>query len=255
VNNPVPDYLYPYVMAATVGTVATVLAGLRKGLRLAQLSPRERGRVLWGGATILAGWLFAALLLSWLGFYRPADSRLPTIQYGVLIPILAGVLLFWRWPALQRTIESIPQQWMVSVQVYRVLGLVFLILHAEGRMPGEFAWPAGAGDVAVGLLAPFVGIAYARGRAGSGAMVRIWNLLGISDLVVALTTGFLTSPSPLQMLALDRPNNLISTFPLVMIPVFLVPLSVLLHLASLEKLRRARTEDVSSKPLAAGGRA
>jgi len=39
-------------------------------------------------------------------------------------------------------------------------------------------------------------------------------------------------------LALDHPNQLIGAFPLAIIPVFLVPLSVLLHLASLQKLRR-----------------
>ena len=69
-------------------------------------------------------------------------------------------------------------------------------------------------------------------------MVRAWNLLGIADLVVAVTTGFLSSPSPFQMLAFDRPNELISAFPLAMIPVFLVPLSILLHFASLHKLRQ-----------------
>jgi hypothetical protein len=53
---------------------------------------------------------------------------------------------------------------------------------------------------------------------------------------VAITTAFLTSPSPLQVLMFDRPSDLISAFPLVMIPVFLVPLAVLLHLASLTKL-------------------
>jgi hypothetical protein len=52
-----------------------------------------------------------------------------------------------------------------------------------------------------------------------------------------VTTGFLTSPSAFQLFAFDLPNELISQFPLVLIPVFLVPLSVLLHLASLAKLR------------------
>jgi hypothetical protein len=60
-------------------------------------------------------------------------------------------------------------------------------------------------------------------------------------LIVATVTGFLTSPSPLQMLALDKPNELVTAFPLVMIPVFLVLLAVLLHLASLKKLRQSAT--------------
>jgi hypothetical protein len=67
-------------------------------------------------------------------------------------------------------------------------------------------------------------------------LVSIWNIFGLVDLVVAVTTGFLTSPSPLQLFAFDQPNELVSAFPLVLIPVFLVPVSVLLHLTSLAKL-------------------
>ena len=85
---------------------------------------------------------------------------------------------------------------------------------------------------------------------GSAGLLRAWNMLGIADLVVAVTTGFLTSPSPLQLLALDRPNELISSWPLAMIPVFLVPLSLLLHLASLKKLRQVERERRDLKPRA-----
>jgi hypothetical protein len=39
------------------------------------------------------------------------------------------------------------------------------------------------------------------------------------DLAVAITTGFLTSPSAFQAFSFDAPNELISAFPLVMVPV------------------------------------
>lgn len=70
------------------------------------------------------------------------------------------------------------------------------------------------------------------------------------DLVVALTTGFLTSPSPIQLLAFDRPNLLITTYPIVMVPIFLVPLSIILHGLSLWKIRRA-----AASPSCLGGAA
>ena len=110
------------------------------------------------------------------------------------------------------------------------------------------------GTCLVGLLAPVVGIAYMRGSRGSAVMLRAWNRLGITDLVVAVTTGFLTSPSPIQLLAFDRPNLLITAFPLAMIPVFLVPLAVLLHLASWQKLRQAENTARVASPLLAGVR-
>jgi hypothetical protein len=186
---------------------------------------------------LFLAWLAAALILSWAGFYEAGAFRLPTLQYGLLIPIAAGVVLFRRWATLRNTIRSIPQSWLVGIQTYRALGLTFLILYAEKLLPGAFALPAGIGDVIVGVLAPLVAVASLRDARGSSKWLRAWNLLGLTDLVVAVSTGFLTSPSPLQLLAFDRPNLLVASFPMVMIPVFLVPLAVLLHLASLERLR------------------
>jgi hypothetical protein len=222
-----------------VAVVAVLIFGLHRALNLVKLPAGDRRRAFWSISALLVAWFFAALLPVWLGFYQGSPTRIPTIQYGLLPPIAVGVALFWRWPALRRVIESAPQEGIVSVQVYRALGLIFLVLYAEGRLPGAFALPAGCGDVLVGLLAPIVGIAVARQWRGSVNLLRAWNLLGIADLVVAVSTGFLSSPSPFQMLGFDRPNELIGAFPLAMIPVFLVPLSILLHLASLEKLRQS----------------
>jgi hypothetical protein len=191
---------------------------------------------------LLVGWYVVTLSLAWFEFYRGAASRIPTIQYGLLIPIIAGVVLAWRWKLLERVIDVVPQEWIVGVQLYRAMGLMFLVLLAAGRLPGMFAWPAGVGDVIVGLLAPFVAVAYARHPHKASTLVRAWNLFGIADLIVAVGTGLLTSPSPIQMFSFDAPNDLISAFPLVMVPVFLVPLSILLHLVSLKKLRETVDE-------------
>jgi hypothetical protein len=68
---------------------------------------------------------------------------------------------------------------------------------------------------------------------GRDVLVRGWNVLGLLDLAVAITTGFLTSPSAFQAFSFDAPNELISAFPLVMVPVFAVPLAAILHVASL----------------------
>ena len=66
-------------------------------------------------------------------------------------------------------------------------------------MPGDFALPAGLGDVLAGVLAPVVGLMHARGAESRDCLVLAWNAFGILDLVVAVGTGFMTSPSPLQL--------------------------------------------------------
>jgi fatty acid desaturase len=132
----------------------------------------------------------------------------------------------------------VPQSWIVGVQFYRSLGVVFLMLYAAGKFPGLFALPAGLGDVAVGLSAPFVAFAYARNRREGAGAVRAWNMFGILDLVVAVTMGFLTSPSAITPLEVHPTSELITMMPMVMIPVYMVPLSIVLHIASLVKLHR-----------------
>jgi len=101
-----------------------------------------------------------------------------------------------------------------------------------------FALPAGIGDVLVGLFAIPVALYLASGRPGGVALAVAWNIFGILDLVDALTLGFLSSPGPLQALALDHPNVLTTSYPTVMTPAFAVPLSLILHGLSLWQLRR-----------------
>lgn len=246
----VPSFLFPFISFSTFATLAAVLFGLNRSLTGADWPTRDRGRAIWGATALIAAFYLAALIPSRSGFYQGASPGIPTIQFGVLIPIIAGILLFFLWRPLRRVIETVPQQWIVGIQLYRALGVVFLILYAMGRLPGTFALPAGAGDVFVGLLAPVVATAQTRQWRNANGLLRAWNILGLTDLAVALTTGFLTSPSPLQRLAFDAPNVLISRYPLVMVPVFLVPLAILLHLASLQKLRQTETVPSTRQPIA-----
>lgn len=250
-NTQVPAYLYPFILASTVATVAAVLIGLNRSLKLARWPEPERRSAFQTIATLLLAWGGVAIVTSWLGLYQGGSNRVPTLQFGLVIPIVLGVLLYLGWGTLRRVVDAVPQSWMVGVQFYRALGVIFLILLAQGRLPGAFAWPAGTGDVFVGLAAPLVALAYSQSRPNASRWVRAWNWLGLTDLVVAVTTGFLSSPSPLQKLAFDSPNLLISAFPLVLVPVFLVPLSILLHLASLRKLWRAEAGRVAPRAVLA----
>ena len=232
-------YLPLAVVAGCIGTIATVIVGLSRALKLAQWPAAERRLMVWRIATVLGGWFALAVALAVVGTYHVRSDQPPTIAFGIMIPILIGSLLIWRSPAISRLIDAIPRHWVVAIQVYRVEGVIFLILYGANLLPGLFAVPAGVGDMVIGLTALYIGFnATRQGRLRSQSVWR-WNVFGIADLVVALTTGLLTSPSPFQIFAFDHPNQLISMFPLVLIPTFLVPLAMVLHVISLIQLRRA----------------
>jgi hypothetical protein len=117
--------------------------------------------------------------------------------------VTAGALLIWRSETAKRVVAAVPQSWLVGVQLYRALGVIFLILYATGKLPALFAWPA-IGDIAIGLLAPIVGVAYARAPHNAATLVAGWNVFGILDLVIAVGTGFATAPSLLQPIEVRR---------------------------------------------------
>src|SRR6516164_5546343 len=158
----IPTYLPYFVLVTASAIIATILVGLRNALAQAAWPKHDRASAFRIFAVILISWFLLALALGLAGAYEAAPNRLPTIQYGIFIPFLIGAWLIWRSPAVGRLIDAVPQPWIVGVQLYRALGVIFLILYATDRMPGLFAWPAGVGDVIVGLLAPVVALAYAR---------------------------------------------------------------------------------------------
>jgi hypothetical protein len=248
----VPAFLPYYVLAGTAAIILALIAGLHVALARAHWPQHERRRIVSAAAIILSAWSLGAIALGASGAFHATADDLPTLQFGIFVPIIVGALLIWRSPLVARIIDAVPQQWIVSVQLYRELGVVFLILYAGGNLPGLFAWPAGVGDIVVGLMVPVIGLSYARDPLKNGDLVRGWNLFGIADLAVAVGAGFLTAPSLVQPIVVEPSNHLITLFPLVLIPVLLVPVSIVLHLASLSKLRRS---EVPRQEVLAGSRA
>jgi hypothetical protein len=223
------------IVGADIIIAFVLLFGVDRALLGLGRTKADRVRIVSILGIVLFGWLVLALFLGWQGIFRSAlNQQVPYIALAIGIPILVGALLIQGSKQVREIIEAVAQSQLVAFQFYRVLGVTFLVLYAAGQLPGIFALPAGWGDVMVGLTALMVGARAARSE--NDQLVTLWNWLGISDLVIAVATGFLSAPSRFQIFSLDAPNVLIGSFPLVMVPIFAVPLSIVLHLASLSKI-------------------
>lgn len=232
------SYLPFSIIAGCLATIGALIIGVDQALKRSIWSANRRRRTVLMITALLVAWFTVSVALASAGAYQGAPGRIPTIEFGIVIPILVGCLMIWRWPAVSRLMDALPRAWVIAIQVFRVEGVIFLILYASKLLPGIFALPAGIGDVGVGLAALAIGINASAGRPLGSRTALLWNLVGIADLIIALSTGFLSSPSPFQLFALDRPNELISAFPLILIPTFLVPLAIILHIISLIQLGR-----------------
>ena len=232
--------LVAYCVTANVAVMAAVLALIAAGLQRTQVSASTRARTWMATAAVLAAWYAAISVLGVRGVFSRSVGSIPLLPFGIVPPILIGFWLFLRSQALRATATAIPAWWLVSIQAYRVIGVAFLFVAASGEMPAPAAISAGIGDVLVGLLVLPVALALYRGSPNARLMAYGWNILGIVDFLTAIATGFLSAPGPMQRIALDHPNTMISLYPMVLFPLFAIPLSSVLHGICLFRLTTSR---------------
>lgn len=187
---------------------------------------------------VLAIWYALVHFLGKLGFWGQSLFIMPFIMVG-FITLFFWLKFLYKLPFLQNIADSIPVHWMVAVQVFRVMGIGFLNFYALGLIPGEFAIPTGWGDVFIGVTAIPVALLLWAKQSFARKLAIWWNYLGIADLSLALFLGNITFPRPIQMLHTTPDNLQIALYPLVMIPLFAVPLSLLLHLFTLRELKKS----------------
>lgn len=188
---------------------------------------------------ILLGWYAMVVLISALGGFAARPLFVPNIIWAFVFLATAIRRLAAR-PSFQLLAENLPASRLINLQVFRVMGVGFISLYIMGFLPGAFALPTGLGDVLVGVSAPIVAYFYLTGKPWTGRLAIVWSYLGIADLMMSISLGVLTYPEPLQIIPTTVSNGPIAQFPLVLVPVFAVPLSLLLHLLTLRRLSISR---------------
>ena len=246
--NHLPAYLWGLTYAEVASIAAATAYALYRGARVAGLGHRVSTRMGWGAALVFGGWLAASSLLAATGSYRSRLGHgvpwLPVAIFGFLGLLLA----LTRVPQISRALTAPgAQQRLLWPHSFRAGGIVFVIAMLLGKLPALFAVPAGFGDIAVGIATLWIA---RRIGEGSPAKPLLWfTVLGIADLVSALTLGALTGF--LLIVHVNPPATLNAELPLAIIPTVGVPLLLATHLASLRMLqagsRRSSTQRVTER--------
>jgi hypothetical protein len=195
----------------------------------------------------LAIWFGLVFLLAYRGAFVAGEGSPPLpIFFGVIIPLGLFVAAYFGWRSFRDLILGADVRFVIAIEAWRWGGLGFLSLYANGILPGLFALPAGLGDMAIGFTAPWIVLNLVRNPlfAASRRFV-IWNILGIVDFVVAVSTATLSSGAfpAISALTGNVTTSPMARLPLVLIPAFMVPFFTMLHLTALfqaRQLARAR---------------
>ncbi|MDH3195708.1 MAG: hypothetical protein OEL78_05285 [Hyphomicrobiales bacterium] len=209
-------------------TAKTTTAGPAGGLPAGEVPANGRygkGRLVTAPVAIgLAVWAGLAFLLAEAGLFQTLIGGIPVAMVAAIALPVLGFLLAWRMfprcAALSRR-----RTWRCS-------------RHCRAG-----ALPAGLGDVAVGLIAPFAAIAVALQAPGwrrAANAVIVAGLADFADFAVAIATGIGSIDGNFLNFAGAPSNAIINALPLVLIPSFLVPVFAILHTMAIIKLRSMR---------------
>jgi hypothetical protein len=178
-------------------------------------------------------WFIVSLAGSALHVFRTAPGRPPLpLGLSVLVPIAVFLLWFAASKRFREFALALNPRILTIVQAWRIGGFVFLVLYTYGILPGMFALPAGWGDMAVGATAPLVAMKLATPDRRKAFI--LWQALGISDLVMAVFLG--------SAAAFFNPRGIatsaMTVLPMSLIPTFIVPLLLILHVICIAQARR-----------------
>ena len=197
----------------------------------------------WRGLlALLIVWFGVIVTLTLTGVMDPGPARPPLpILLAVAIPVLSFLGAYRALPGFRAQVLGADLQVIVAIHAWRTLGLGFILLHLNGLLAGLFAWPAGLGDAAIALSAPFI-IYRLRHDPSFAASNRFlwWNWLGILDFAIAIFAGVLASGIIPNLVANGVTSGAVSTMPLALIPGFFVPIFIILHITVLLQVAAAR---------------
>jgi hypothetical protein len=227
-------------MFATLSAIAlTASASIVVAFLSHALARTSLGRLTVAG--VLGGWFALVLAMGATSALDPARGiGVPGLGLTVALPVAVLAVAFFSAPSIRNAMLAIPMPAMVAVNAVRILGVIFLILQAAGKLPAPFAPSAGWGDIFIGVTALPVAWAMLRFGPRGRALALIWNTIGIADLVNAVALGALSAPGPLQVFAGPPSSALMTTLPWLLIPGFLVPCLMFVHVVIFYRL--AKTE-------------
>ena len=178
---------------------------------------------------VLLIWGAAATAISLSGILLKTPG--PTMQ--IILFSLLGLMVVAS--AVSRDLRawtlSLSLRRLTLFHVWRIIpGSAFLILHSQGKLPWAFAVPGGYGDIATGVTAPLVALLTPANSSGRKITLAAWHVLGLLDLANVIATA--------ARLTLQQPGSmdLLRQFPMSLLPLLLVPITLMAHLIALAQL-------------------
>lgn len=182
-------------------------------------------------------WILIQSILGFYGFYRNINMVPPRIMLFGLLPILlifASTFLSIRG---KNFVDSIDLKLITYCHTIRLpVEIILTLLYHKGLMSVLVTFEGTNFDVLSGISAPIIAFFVFRKKTVHHRILLLWNFICLMLLLNVIVTALLSTTSPMQLLSLAQPNVAILTFPFNLLPSFIAPLMLYLHLIAIRKI-------------------
>jgi len=225
----IASFLYSVTLIANPAKQAALNAGM----------PLNKARNIQFG--IFGFYLLYLAYVSFLSLKGVFDdtSLPPKVMLWASIPLLIFLFGFIGNTKLyKKLLRSIQLESLITIHVFRLVGIFFIILYFYHLLPAKLAVSAEMGDVITALLALPVASMVAKRKPWWKTAVYAWNLFGILDIVNLLVIVGITAKAAAASGIAHGDLEEMTRFPFVWFPAFAPATIFFLHAAVFRKLRQ-----------------
>jgi len=188
---------------------------------------------------LLLSWLATIISLALNDVFVSEPGEAPrAMLISFVITFSVFLVSYMSLPAFREYILKLDMRFLIMLHSWRMLGVGFMMLYIFDKLPALFAYLAGIGDALTAMIAVFLAYALFMNKQGvSRSFIWRWNTFGLVDFFVAVSVGILTRSEAILAPANGVNSDLMTTFPFVIIPGFLVQVFALTHIIIYLQLR------------------
>ncbi len=140
-------------------------------------------------------------------------------------------------PIYKTILQNLTLENLVSVHIFRLIGVFFLILTFHETLPRFFALVAGLGDMITAITSIFVANAIKNQKSYARKLTYIWNTFGFVDILFTAISSLVLTKLSINSGSIGV--DVLAQFPFCFIPAFAPPVIIFLHVAVFKKLRQS----------------
>lgn len=231
----------PFLATALLAVLVIItfyylVRAFRKGLQQATSSQRNLPLV------VVLIFLTAGSIAAIYGWLYSTEVFPPRLLFAVIPMLICAIYFAFFYKPFTNHLHRISPASIVYLQTFRFpLELLFLWFMSADVLPVQMTLEGRNPDMLIGITAPLVAyFGIQKGKLPRWAIIG-WNFIGLGFLFNIVTIAILSVPGPLRYFMNEPANTLVMEFPFQLIPTFLVPLALFLHLFSLRQLLRKQS--------------